>query len=147
MRRWLALGVLLLGLLTAGFFWSQERPSALAMQAPPGAGTPAGEGDDDDAAPPASDVTPEQREARRLARIDADDNGSVSRAEYLASRRKSFGRLDSNGNGSLDFEEYAAAAAKKFGKADADGDGTLSPAEYATTAAKRRARPACACDK
>ena len=119
MRRWLALGVLLLGLLTAGFFWSQDRPSALAMQAPAGAGAPTGEHDEDDSGtPPASDVTPAQREARRLARIDADDDGAVSRAEFLASRRKSFGKLDGNGNGSLDFEEYAAATAKRFGKAE-----------------------------
>lgn len=145
MRRWLALGVLLLGLLTAGFFWSQERPSALAMQAPPGAGTPAGDSDDEDAAPPASDVTPAEREARRLARIDKDDDGMVSRAEYLASRRKSFARLDLNGNGGLDFDEYAAATVKKFGKADEDGDGVLSATEFAATAAKRKVKPACAC--
>jgi hypothetical protein len=145
MRRFLALAIALLALVAAGFVWTRDRPTAVAFEAPP----PASIGDEDDRdaglAAPASSVTPEQREARRFARYDKDNDSRVSRDEYLASRQKAFARLDRDGDGRLGFEEYAAATAKKFGKADRDANGNLEPDEFATTASKRRAAPVCDC--
>lgn len=135
--------LLVLGLLGAGFFWSRDTPIAFAAPPPPAAAD--SEDDGDAVAPPASDVTPADREARRLARYDRDDDGKVGREEYLASRRKAFARLDKDGDGRLGFEEYAAATVKKFSRADTNGDGALAAAEFATTAPKRRAPAACVC--
>lgn len=145
MRRFLALAIALLALIAAGFVWTRDRPTAIAIEAPPAANV--GDGDDDDAplVAPASSVTPAQREARRFLRYDKDKDSGVSRDEYLASRQKAFAKLDSNRDGRLDFGEYAAATVKKFGKADRDADGRLEADEFATTAAKRRATPACNC--
>jgi hypothetical protein len=82
-----------------------------------------------------------EKAARRFARLDVDRSNSISRDEYLASRRKSFDKLDTNGDGMVDYAEYSAKAVKKFVGADANGDGKLSAAELATTAPKHRARP------
>lgn len=143
MRRWLALGLALVALVAAGFFWTRDVPVAVATQVP----APPAEPDDDEAplVAPVSSVTPEQREIRRFGRVDGNNDQRIARDEYLANRRKAFARLDSNSDGRLGFEEYAAATAKKFDKADRDGDGHLDDREFATTAAKRSARPACNC--
>lgn len=85
-------------------------------------------------------ATPVAREAKRFARLDADDNGGVSEAEYLASRRKAFAKLDVNADGKVDFTEYAAKSMTKFGTADTDHDGKLSASELATTAPKRNSQ-------
>lgn len=145
MRRFLALAIALLALVAAGFVWTRDRPTAIALEAPPTASI--GDEDDGDAplVAPASSVTPEQREARRFARYDKDHDSRVSRDEFLASRQKAFAKLDRDGDGRLAFEEYAATTVKKFGKADRDADGKLQPDEFATTAVKRRAAPACDC--
>jgi hypothetical protein len=148
MRRWLALAVAFIALVAAGLLWTRDRPVAVATEralAPPSAAT-----ESDDEAPlvaPVSNVTPEQREARRFARYDRDKDASVSRDEYLASRKKAFAKLDGNGDGRLSFDEYAAATVKKFGVADRDAGGTLDASEFATTAPKRREMPACSCAK
>ncbi|KPF80300.1 hypothetical protein IP88_00610 [alpha proteobacterium AAP81b] len=145
-RRWLALVALLLGLLGAGFFWSRDRPAAFAADAPPPAASAADDDESGEAlAPPASDVTPADREARRFARYDRDGDARVGRDEYLANRRKSFAKLDLDRDGKLGFEEYAAATAKKFTRADLDGDGSLAAKEFAATAVKRRPAAACRC--
>lgn len=143
MRRWLALGAALVALVLAGFFWTRDTPVAVAVEAPP----PPADGDDEEAplVAPVSNVTPQQREARRFSRYDKNRNAAVSQTEYLATRQKAFARLDADGDGRLGFDEYAAATVKKFGKADRDGNGDLSDAEFATTAAKRSVKPACNC--
>jgi hypothetical protein len=99
-------------------------------------------------APPAP--APLDREGRRFARADRDDDGRITPTEYLATRRRNFDKLDSNGDGRLGFEEYAASGIAKFAKADADSNGDLAPAEFATTAPKPKARRTasagkCAC--
>jgi hypothetical protein len=81
------------------------------------------------------------RGAALFARYDKDKDASVSRDEYLITRKKAFARLDLNGDGRLGFDEYAAATTRKFGKADRDGDGALA------AAAKRKDKPACVCAK
>ena len=150
MRRALALGVALLALVAAGFLWTRDRPVALAAPPPP----PVAEDSDSDSdAPepaarliaPRSNITPAEREGRRFARYDKDDDARISRNEYLANRKKAFARQDRNGDGRLDFDEYAASSAEKFSRADRDGDGALGAREFATTAARRKAKPACVC--
>lgn len=93
----------------------------------------------------APEATPEDRAARRLNRYDRDNDGQVSRGEYLSSRQKAFARLDANGDGRLDFEEYAAKTALKFAEADEDRSGLLSAEEFASTAPKRRPKPKMNC--
>ena len=96
---------------------------------------------------PASAVTDADREARRFARYDKDDDARISGDEYLVNRKKAFAKLDVNGDGRVGFDEYAAATNARFGKADRDGDGALAAKEFATTAVKRKAKPACVCEK
>lgn len=81
---------------------------------------------------------PRSREEKRFARIDRDDDGRITQAEYLVQRRRNYDKLDVNGDGRLTFEEYAISGIGKFRKADADGNGHLAASEFATTAAKAR---------
>ncbi|WP_156255985.1 EF-hand domain-containing protein, partial [Sandarakinorhabdus oryzae] len=114
--------------------------AALAVAAPPAS--------DAVAAPldaPRSPLSDAEREARRLARYDKDDDGAVSRGEFLANRKKSFDKADANKDGRLDFAEFAASTATKFARADRNADGSLSASEFATTAVKRKTRAACVC--
>lgn len=78
------------------------------------------------------------REEKRFARYDKDENGNITRAEMLESRRKAYAKLDTNGDGRLNFEEWAIATSNKFKAADADRSGNLTPAEFLTT--KREAK-------
>ena len=145
MRRVLGFVVALVGLLGAGLILWRAPPAtqpaaALAVAAPPptdAAATPL------DA--PRSPLSDAEREARRLARYDKDDDGAVSRTEFLTNRRKSFDKADVNKDGRLDFAEFAAATATKFARADRNADGSLSAGEFAATAAKRKPKAACVC--
>jgi len=96
------------------------------------------------ATPPAPAIVqpearPLTREEKRFARIDRDDDGRITRAEYLAVRRRNFDRLDVNGDGRLGFEEYAVKGIEKFASLDSDGNATLDAAEFAAGAPKPRA--------
>ena len=144
MRRVLAIAIALVALIAAGFLWTRDTPVAVAIETAP----PAANADADDDAPlvaPVSDVTPEQREARRFSRYDRDNDAAISRTEYLASRQKAFAKLDADADGKLSFDEYATTTIRKFGTADRDADGTLDAGEFASTAPKRRETPACNC--
>jgi hypothetical protein len=91
--------------------------------------------------PPAAERS---REERRFARYDADENGIITRAEMMETRRKPFAKLDKDNDGRLSFEEWAVATADKFATADRDRSATLDRAEFLTT--KRETKPAkCAC--
>jgi hypothetical protein len=94
-------------------------------------------------APPLPDEAPrasaKSREEKRFDRYDKDRNDSITREEYLASRRKAFAKLDTNGDGRLSFEEWAVRTTTKFATADRDKSGTLNRAEFATTAVQRKA--------
>ncbi len=149
MRRFLGLLAAFVALIAAGFIIARAPPvtdpaAALAVPDADPDGAPS-----DDAAPvadaPKSPLTEADRQARRLKRYDKDASGSVSRAEYLVNRRKSFAKADTNRDGRLDFEEFAAASAKKFSGADRNADGQLSPSEFASTAPKRKPKAACVC--
>ena len=85
------------------------------------------------------------REERRFARYDDNEDGIITRAEMMNSRRTRWNNLDTDGNGSLDFEEWAITTSEKFAKADADDSGTLNAAEFLTTRRKTKPKPKCKC--
>ena len=88
-------------------------------------------------------ATERTREQKRFDRYDKDRDGSITRDEYLASRRKAYAKLDRDGDGRLSFEEWAVRAATKFAGADRDKSGAMNAAEFATTAVKRRPARRC----
>ena len=146
MWRYWAIGAAVLAAVAGGvmLFGGSVRPALLpaqpAVQA--AAAAPAGGTADADPVPEASEAT---REQKRFARYDRDQDGKVTRDEYLANRRKGFAKLDLNGDGRLDFDEWAAKATAKFVAADHDKSGAMDAAEFATTAVKRKpsSRPKC----
>jgi hypothetical protein len=91
------------------------------------------------------EALPATREQKRFERYDKDRNGSVTRDEYLAARRKAFAKLDVDNNGTLSFDEWAVKAETKFASADKDRSGAMNAAEFATTAVKRKSRPRTVC--
>lgn len=133
-----ALFLLLGGLVFLGW---EMRASAIAVPEPslvqPGsAASP-------DAAPPSAD--PVNKEARRFARYDKNDDGVVATSEFLASRQKAFARLDTNHDGAISSPEYAAKSGEKFRKADQNRSGGLDPKEFATTKPVRKPKPVRPC--
>jgi hypothetical protein len=145
MWRYVAGGLAALLLLAAGFIYASGRGGGVtglplaAVQA-----APAGQADAPlpDTVPEASEKT---REQKRLSRYDKDHDGSVSRVEYLAPRRKAFAKLDLNHDGVLSFDEWAAKTEAKFTAADADKSGAMTAAEFATTAPKRKSKVRARC--
>ena len=87
------------------------------------------------------EATPRTREQKRFGRYDKDRDDSLTREEYLLSRRKAYARFDLNGDGRLSFDEWAAKTTTKFAAADRDRSGAMNAAEFATTAVKRRSAP------
>lgn len=139
MWRYVAGAIAALLVTTAGMLlWSSLAGTNTVIGAPPPAGTAPLEAVDVSAPLEASEKT---REQRRFSRYDTDENGAVSREEYLLSRRKSYARLDLDGDGKLSFEEYAAKAVKKFAGADRDRTGALTPSEFLATRVARKSGP------
>lgn len=87
---------------------------------------------------------PPVEQDKRMGRVDKNKNQQVERAEFLATRRKSFEKLDSDADGELSFEEYALKTVQKFDAADANHNGTLERPEFATTA-RPPAKKKCEC--
>ena len=117
MGRFLAGVAAALLLTTAGLLWWNGRAADRHLPgAPPAAGSPALYGKASAGDPPAA--SDESREQRRFGRYDKDQDGKVSRDEYLAARRKAFAKLDANHDGRLDFDEWAAKAIGRFTGAD-----------------------------
>lgn len=142
-----AAGALVLAL--AGMFMFRGVAATEARTAPPPAPAAVAATVEDDPlpaeAPRAADKT---REQKRFDRVDKDRNDTITREEYLATRRKAFAKLDTNGDGQLSFDEWAVKTTTRFAQADKDRSGSLTRAEFATTAPKRRAaQPRCACPK
>lgn len=130
---------------TVGIIWwtsRADRASAIPL-APRAVQVAAAQSDDPDEPPAASEKS---REQRRFARYDKDEDGIITRAEMLDTRRKAYEKLDSNHDGKLSFEEWTIATSERFAKADADRSGTLTAAEFATT--KREIKPTqrCVCE-
>jgi len=77
--------------------------------------------------------------AALLAQADRNRDGSVSRAEFIATRAGQFDRIDTNGDGGLSAAELAALAPGQaermairlgFGQFDTNRDGRLSRTEF-----------------
>ena len=95
--------------------------------------------------PDAPSADPKNKEEKRFARADKDEDGRITLAELVEPRRKAYAKLDLDQDGKLSFEEWAVRTIDKFAVADADNSKALNPAEYAGTAPKRKVKPACAC--
>lgn len=136
-----AVAALLLAAAGALLYQGRASPEPLLPAMPAGSDAPA---DLPDAAPAATSRT---REEKRFGRYDKDRDGTITRDEYLLSRRKAYAKLDRDGDGRLSFDEWAIKAATKFATADRDKSGSMTAAEFATTAVVRKARvqPKCVC--
>jgi hypothetical protein len=145
MLRFLAGAVSTLLLIAAGFFiWrTQAEQDDLVPAAPDQAAlvTPLRQRPMPD--PPVS--SEQEREEKRFARADLDDDGRITRDELMSPRRKAFARLDANGDGRLAFDEWAVKTGEKFAGADADKSGWLTAREFETTKARTRPKPRCNC--
>jgi len=95
--------------------------------------------------PDAPSADPKNKEQKRFARADKDEDGRITLAELVEPRRKAYARLDLDQDGKLSFEEWAVKTIDKFADADADKSKALTSAEYATTAPKVKPKAACAC--
>ena len=137
MWRYLAGGLGTLVLVGAGLFLWGSRPDTPSPLPAANAATAASPqtAADDASLPEASART---REQKRFDRYDKDRDGTITREEYLAARRKAYAKLDRDGDGKLSFDEWAIKATTKFATADHDKSGTMNAAEFATTAVKRR---------
>ncbi|HJQ18105.1 MAG TPA: EF-hand domain-containing protein [Allosphingosinicella sp.] len=138
MARYLAGVASALLLVAAGFLiWTSRAEREPLVPAPKtGAAFAAGSAEAPGEPPSAPEAI---REQRRFARYDGDENGTITRAEMLETRRKAFQRLDVDHDGHLSFEEWTVTTAERFDKADANHDGILNAAEFATT--KRDTKP------
>ena len=63
--------------------------------------------------------------------MDADGNGTISRAETQAAVVARFAKADTNGDGVLNQADQAARMGQMFDKMDTDKNGSLSRAEFA----------------
>lgn len=78
------------------------------------------------------------RQDRGMARADADGDGRISQAEFVAGRVSRLTAVDANGDGTVTPEEMAAVregrqaerADTHFARLDADGNGAVTRAEY-----------------
>ncbi|MFN3677950.1 MAG: EF-hand domain-containing protein [Sphingomonas pseudosanguinis] len=136
MWRYLAGGLGTLVLVGAGLFlWGSRPDTPSPLPAASAATAPqTAEGDDT----PLPEASARTREQKRFDRYDKDRDGTITREEYLAARRKAYAKLDRDGDGKLSFDEWAIKATTKFATADRDKSGTMNVAEFATTAVKRR---------
>lgn len=129
-------------LVVAGMMLQASRPQSAttlaAMPAASAAPAPGAQATDDPAVP---EALPKTREQKRFNRYDKDRDGSITRDEYLVSRRKAYAKLDTDGNGTLSFDEWGAKAQAKFVGADKDKSGAMNAVEFATTAVKRKSKP------
>ena len=146
MWRFLMGGLAVLLMMAAGWtiYSGRARPDPVLPAAPVTAGVQSA---DDAEEPPVPEASAKTREEKRFDRYDKNRDETITREEYLASRRKAFAKLDANGDGRLGFEEWAGKTLDKFAAADKDKSGAMDRAEFATTAVKRtaRARPKCVC--
>ena len=132
-------------LVVAGMMLQAMRPATVApLAAMPAASAATAEGQAI-ADPAVPEATAKTRVEKRFNRYDKDRDGSITRDEYLASRKKAYAKLDTNGDGVLSFDEWAIKAETKFATADADKSGAMNATEFATTAVKRKPRAKANC--
>jgi hypothetical protein len=85
--------------------------------------------------------------ARAIAKADADKDGALSHAEFVAAHEKRFVRLDANRDGKIDRGEFLRGRDKTerkeqrreaaFKNADANQDGVVNREEWMALADKR----------
>lgn len=144
--KWLAATAVVTVLVLATLLWRQTPATRrLALGGPAAAQTAVAAPSDAPLVAPVSDVTPADREAKRFKRYDKDKDGTISRDEYLAARKKAFAKLDTDHDGKLSFDEYSVKAIAKFDAADTSHSGRLTAEEFATTAVKRKPRTKAVC--
>lgn len=143
MWRYLAAGLGGLMLIIVGYVFASSGSSP--RDALPAAPALAATGQNQGLPESAPEASAKTREEKRFGRYDKDKNGTITRDEYLASRRKAYARLDTNGDGTVSFDEWAIKTTARFNTADVDRNGAMNPAEFATTAPKRRNRPSAKC--
>ncbi len=92
----------------------------------------------------AQDAPPPPRPHGGMAGADADHDGTITKAEYLARVEARFARLDTNHDGKIDATERAAAhhgggdmAARMGKRMDANGDGSVTLDEERAKASRR----------
>ena len=68
--------------------------------------------------------------SRMGAKLDADANGSVTRAEAQIAADAGWTRLDANKDGKLDPADRTARHAARFDRIDADNNGAINEAEF-----------------
>jgi hypothetical protein len=147
-RYFMGAGAALLLGLAGVFLFSGSAASGVKLPGAPAARAEAMTGAEAQLPAEAPSATARTREEKRFDRYDKDRNSSVTRDEYLASRRKAFAKLDVNGDGKLEFEEWALKTTTKFAGADKDKSGALTRMEFAATApaiGKGKSRPQCVC--
>ena len=89
----------------------------------------------------------EAREAERFDRLDADEDGSLTREEFFAEegdkgrigkrRQRVFDRLDADGDGTVSAEEYGKRI-ERLAALDSDGDGQLTSEELRAEMPRRK---------
>jgi len=80
---------------------------------------------------PTAAVAADGRLVRMFRAADADGDGRVTRAEFLAARAAGFDRLDRDGDGVVDRGGFTGRlVARRIAAMDADGDGAVTRAEF-----------------
>jgi Ca2+-binding EF-hand superfamily protein len=64
------------------------------------------------------------------AKMDADGNGTVSKAEAMTAADTMFAKMDENGDGTLNAADREAKMKARFQEVDADKNGSVSEAEF-----------------
>ena len=76
-----------------------------------------------------------------FAKADANNDGTITKAEFLADADARFARLDANKDGKIAKDERPGGGegrgGRMMGRADTDGDGAISLAEQRAQATKR----------
>lgn len=103
---------------------------------------------------------PAQNREARFARLDADGNGVITRAEFLQPRAgargkgrnmrgagrggafgpRAFARIDADRDGKISLAEATAARLRAFERLDANRDGRVTPEERRARRAQRQSR-------
>ncbi len=141
------LALLILGTAATGLF-AQD-----AAAPSPGGASTAADGSSTSPGAPGARGAGSERQASRLATMDADGDGRVTEDEILAALRGKaderarmiMARLDADGNGAIDAAEMQPSAeqiaemqsARMFARMDSDGDGAISEEEFAAAHEQR----------
>ena len=79
-----------------------------------------------------------KRQERTFATGDADQNGSISQAEFIAAKSEAAKANAEKKNQEFKAKQTAKRLAKQFAKSDTDGDGKLSAEEFYQSFAKKK---------